>query len=143
MSGNACNNGVDDMGYVRALVADIGTHIAVDNKRTFASGFSNGAALSQRLACQAADLFAAIAPVSGENQYALDGCAPSQRVAVLDIHGTADGCWPYAGGVGGCIDPGLFVSVGTTLAGWAGRNGCAAIPALATLAPLPGVNDGA
>ncbi len=54
MSGNACNNGIDDMAYVRALVADIGTHIAVDNKRTFASGFSNGAALSQQLACQAA-----------------------------------------------------------------------------------------
>jgi polyhydroxybutyrate depolymerase len=142
VSGNACNNGVDDIAYVRALVADIGTHIAVDGKRTFASGFSNGAALTQRLACQAADLFAAIAPVSGENQYAVDGCAPTQRVAVLDIHGTADGCWPYAGGVGGCIDPGLYVSVGTTLAGWAGRNGCAAIPTLATLAPLPGVNDG-
>jgi polyhydroxybutyrate depolymerase len=142
VSGNACNNGVDDIGYVRALVADIGTHLDLDAKRVFASGFSNGAALTQRLACQTADLIAAIAPVSGENQYALDGCAPSQRVAVLDIHGTADGCWPYDGGVGGCVDAGLYVSVATTLAGWAGRNACAATPTATTLPPLPGVNDG-
>ena len=142
VSGNACNNGVDDIAYVRALVADIGARLDVDSKRVFATGFSNGAALTQRLACQTADVFAAIAPVSGENQYALDGCTPSQRVAVLDAHGTADGCWPYPGGVGNCVDAGLYVSVATTLSGWAGRNGCAATPTAVTLAPLPGVNDG-
>ena len=142
VSGNACNNGVDDIAYVRALAADIASHLDVDPKRVFATGFSNGAALTQRLACQTADVFAAIAPVSGENQYALDGCTPSQRVAILDTHGTADGCWPYPGGVGNCVDAGLYVSVATTLAGWAGRNGCAATPTLVTLPPLPGVNDG-
>jgi polyhydroxybutyrate depolymerase len=143
VSGNACNNGVDDIAYVRALAADIGTHIDVDPKRFFATGFSNGAALTQRLGCQTADLFAAIAPVSGENQYALDGCAPTQRVAVLDTHGTADGCWPYAGGdTGNCVDNGLYVSVATTLAGWASRNGCGPTPTVTTLPPLPGVNDG-
>ena len=34
--------------------------------------------------------FAAVAPVSGENQFALAGCTPSQPVAVLDVHGTLD-----------------------------------------------------
>ena len=142
VSGYACTQGIDDVAYVRALLADLGAHIAVDPKRVFATGFSNGGAMSQRLACQAADVFAATAPVSGENQFALAGCAPSQPVAVLDIHGTLDACWPYAGGNGGCIDNGLYVSVAETLAGWAARNGCMPTATLTTLAPIAGVNDG-
>ena len=134
VSGNACNQDVDDIAYMRALVADVGTHVAVDPKRVFVSGFSDGAAMTQRLACQAADLFAAMASVSGENQFALAGCTPAQHIAVLDIHGTADACWPYAGGSGGCVESGLFVSVADTLAGWAGRNGCSA-PATSTTLP--------
>ena len=142
VSGGACTSGVDDVAYTRALLADLGRRIAVDPKRVFASGFSDGAAMTQRLACESADLFAAVAPVSGENQFALGGCAPSGRVAMLDIHGTLDQCWPYAGGNGGCIDSGLYVSVADTLADWATRNGCNATATLTTLPPLPGINDG-
>jgi polyhydroxybutyrate depolymerase len=142
VSGYGCQQAIDDVGYVRALLADVATRIAVDAKRVFATGFSNGAAMSQRLGCEAADVFAAIAPASGEDQFALAGCAPERPVAVLDIHGTLDQCWPYAGGNGGCIESGRYVSVGSTLAGWAARNGCNPTPTLTTLAPLPGVNDG-
>jgi polyhydroxybutyrate depolymerase len=141
-SGYACTQGIDDIAYVRALLADLSAHIVVDPKRVFVTGFSNGAAMAQRIGCQAADAFAAVAPVSGENQFALGGCTPSQPIAVLDIHGTLDACWPYAGGSGGCIDNGLYVSVDTTLAGWAARNGCVATPHSSVLPPIAGVNDG-
>jgi polyhydroxybutyrate depolymerase len=141
VSGYACNQDIDDIAYVRALLADLSSHIVVDGKHVFATGFSNGAAMTQRLACEAADAFAAVAPVSGENQFALAGCTPSQRVAVLDIHGTLDACWPYAGGNGGCIESGLYVSVDSTLAGWAARNGCGAASSTA-LPPIAGVADG-
>jgi poly(3-hydroxybutyrate) depolymerase len=103
VSGAACTAGIDDVGYIRALLADVATRTAIDPKRIFFTGMSNGAAMSQRLACQAADLVAAIAPVAGENQFALAGCTPSRPVAVLDIHGTSDACWPYPGGNGGCL----------------------------------------
>jgi len=142
VSGGACTSGIDDVAYVRAVVADVATRITVDPNRVFASGFSNGAAMAQRLACQAGDVFAAVAPVSGENQFALAGCTPSRPVAVLDVHGTLDACWPYAGGNGGCIENGLYVSVATTVAGWAQRNGCGAAPTLTTLPARPGVADG-
>ena len=55
VSGDACKRGVDDVAYVRALLADVGARIDVDPKRVFATGFSNGAALAHRLACEAAD----------------------------------------------------------------------------------------
>ena len=142
VSGFACTRGIDDIAYVRALVADLATRIAVDPKRVFATGISNGAAMSHRLACQAADVVAAIAPVAGQNQFALAGCTPSQPVAVLDIHGTLDACWPYAGGEGGCLQRGRYVAVASTLAGWAARNGCDATPTATALAPLAGVRDG-
>ena len=142
VSGSACTSGVDDIAYTRALLAHLGRQIDVDSRRVFATGFSNGAAMTQRLACEAAETFAAVAAVSGENQFALAGCAPVARVAVLDIHGTLDKCWPYAGGEGGCIESGLYVSVAETLAGWAARNGCNATPSAATLPPRPGIDDG-
>jgi polyhydroxybutyrate depolymerase len=142
VSGQACTSGVDDIAYTRALLADLGRRIDVDGRRVFASGFSNGAAMTQRLACEAAETFAAIAPVAGENQFALIGCAPAARVAVLDIHGTLDKCWPYLGGEAGCIESGRFVSVAETLDGWAARNGCDTVPSSTPLPPRPGVHDG-
>lgn len=142
VSGGACTSGVDDIAYTRAMLAQLGRQIDVDARRVFATGFSNGAAMTQRLACESAETFAAIAPVSGENQFALAGCTPAARVAVLDIHGTLDKCWPYDGGHGGCIETGLYVSVADTLAGWAERNGCDATPTSTTLPPRPGIDDG-
>jgi polyhydroxybutyrate depolymerase len=139
VSGDACKRNVDDVGYVRALVADVGRRIGVDPKRVYATGFSNGAALAHRLACDAADVFAAVAPVSGENQAALGGCTPSRPVALIVIHGTLDRCWPYTGGNGACIATGRYVSVAETLAGWAKRNGCRAEPVRTTLPARPGV----
>jgi polyhydroxybutyrate depolymerase len=141
VSGDACKRGVDDVAYVRALLADVGRRIAVDPKRVYATGFSNGAALAHRLACEAADLFAAVAPVSGENQAALARCDPSRPVALLVIHGTEDRCWPYAGGNGACIATGRYVSVAETMAGWAVRNHCRGQPIRTTLPPRPGVAD--
>ena len=142
VSAGACAANINDVAYVRALLAGLGSRITVDAKRVFASGFSNGAALTQRLACEAADVFAAVAPVSGQNQFALAGCTPARPVAVLDIHGTLDSCWPYAGGPGGCIETGLYVSVATTLEGWRSRNGCASPAEQMTLPSFVGVNDG-
>ena len=142
VSGDACTAGVDDVGYLRALLADVATRTAIDPKRVFVTGMSNGAAMSHRFACEAADVVAAIASVEGENQFALAGCMPSRAVAVLDIHGTSDTCWPYPGGNGGCLQSGLYVSVESTLAGWAARNGCGLAPSETTLAPIAGVNDG-
>ena len=63
----------------------------------------------------------------------------TQGQSIFAIHGTLDKCWPYAGGPGGCIATGRYVSVAETLAGWAQRNGCRAEPMRTTLAPRPGV----
>jgi polyhydroxybutyrate depolymerase len=96
--GYAQEKNIDDVGFMRAIATDLRTHILIDPKRIYATGMSNGGILSQRLACEAADLFAAIAPVSGTLNFPT--CNPSQPISVLEFHGTADEHIPYDGGYG-------------------------------------------
>ena len=87
---------VDDVAFVRAMVQAITGEYLVDRKRIYATGMSNGGMMAYRLGCEAADLFAAIAPVAG----ALDteSCKPSAPVSAIIFHGEADKHVPYQGG---------------------------------------------
>lgn len=122
--GNAAAKNVDDVGFVRALVADLQTRLCIDPRRIFATGMSNGGFMTHRLACEAADLFAAFAPVSAVN--GMDECTPSRPVPMLMFNGTADVLVIYGGGGNG----GTFISAPKTFDDWAERDGCmgAAIP---------------
>ena len=124
-SGAACARDIDDLGYTDDLLDEVQAAIPVDAGRIFATGLSNGGAMSHRLACQRADVFAAVAAVGGANQHADDG-GPCDARAVLHLHGTLDPCWPFSGGGGDCIETeGRKTSVDETMTGWAQRNGCA------------------
>lgn len=94
----AVTNQIDDVGFTRAVVADIQSKYNVDPKRIYATGLSNGAIFSYRLACDASDLFAAIAPVAGTQNYLR--CTPSEPVSVIHFHGTEDSHVGYYGGAG-------------------------------------------
>ena len=96
--GYAQQKKVDDVGFVRAIVTDLQSLANIDSKRIFASGMSNGGILSQRLACETADIFAAVAPVSGTLNF--PQCNPSQPISVIEFHGTGDQHIPYEGGYG-------------------------------------------
>jgi polyhydroxybutyrate depolymerase len=118
---------VDDVGFLRAVVEDIRAHYAIDRNRVFATGLSNGAIMSQRLACEAADVFAAIAPVAGTLNFS--GCHPGQPVSVIEFHGTDDQHIPYDGGYGPkSLVHVNFASVAATLAFWSAADGCASQP---------------
>ena len=147
VSGRACQDGVDDDAYVDALLADVERVLSLDRARVYATGFSNGAALTHRLACTHADRFAAIASVAGGNQFSTSStCSPTREVSVLEFHGTADPCWPYAGGVGSCAEGGDKIAVDASMVGtasapgWAMRDGCDTTPTSEALPDL--VSDG-
>lgn len=117
-----------DVTFVRAMVDDISTRHSIDPAAVFASGFSNGAGMANRLGCDAADVFAAIGTVSG--QYPLvDSCDPSQAVAVIAFHGTDDRVVPIEG------VRRVLPDVTAWVAGWADRNGCAPVPLREQVAP--------
>ena len=117
--GDAVTQERDDVGFVRALAAELQATLCVDPLRTYATGMSNGGFLSHRLACEAADVFAAVAPVAGVLGIPAEDCQPVRPVPILHFHGTQDALVPYEGSeVLG------FVSVSETFAGWAARDGC-------------------
>ncbi len=58
---------VDDVGYIDSLLSTLATTHSVDQKKIFATGFSNGGGMTWRLALQLSGRFAAIAPVCTYN----------------------------------------------------------------------------
>lgn len=92
--------GVDDVAYIRGLVAEMKSRFAVDPARVFATGHSNGGFMSHRLACDAADDFAAIASLAGSTFLDAADCTPSQPVSVLELHGDMDPDVVYTGVAG-------------------------------------------
>lgn len=86
--GGAAQNDVDDIAFVKALVAKLEADWCIDPKRIYATGMSNGGHFSYRLACLMSDVFAAVAPVSG--QLLELSCNPARPIPVLHIHGTSD-----------------------------------------------------
>jgi polyhydroxybutyrate depolymerase len=94
--GRSARDGVDDVGFIAAVVADIAGNVGINPARVYATGISNGGIMSYTLACET-DLFAAIGPDSATQ---LDPCPSPHPTSVMHIHGTADRLVPYHGGQG-------------------------------------------
>ena len=89
--------GVDDVGFLATLIDRLSRDYAIPPGRVFVTGMSAGAFMANRLACERADLVAAVAPVAGTLGVGVP-CNPSRPVSVLQIHGTADPVVPFDGG---------------------------------------------
>lgn len=118
--GGAQSDGVDDVGFARTLVQHIGLSSCVEPSKVFAIGMSNGGHMAHRLACEAADVFAGVASVTGV--LTMLACEPSRPISVLQFHGTADAIVRYNG-----AGPG-YPPVEEMMDDWAARNGCAPVP---------------
>lgn len=124
---------VDDVEFIRAMLADIKKQQSVDEKRIYATGMSNGGMMAYRLACEMADVFTAIAPVAGAmNTFT---CAPSKPVSVLIFHAVDDQHILYQGGQSEKGLRKLFgqspkpdASVEEAMRFWLGNNYCRKIP---------------
>lgn len=81
----------DDVGFVRALIAEVKRSYSVDSARIYATGISNGGFFSQRLACDLADEISAVASVAATMPDTLvPVCHPARPVSVMFIQGTDD-----------------------------------------------------
>ena len=86
----------DDVAYLRRVIPAVVQAACADADRVGVTGVSNGGGMSARMACDAADLIAAAAPVAG-GYGSLPDCRPSRPVPVLEIHGMDDRVVPYRG----------------------------------------------
>jgi polyhydroxybutyrate depolymerase len=92
----AMRDNVDDVGFITAMVGQIGTDQPIDKSRVYAAGISNGGIMSYALACNTS-IFAAIGPDAATM---VDPCPAPHPTSVIHIHGTADKLVPYNGGNG-------------------------------------------
>jgi polyhydroxybutyrate depolymerase len=133
--GYAYENKVDDVGFVRALITALRSAYPVDPNRIYATGFSNGAMMSHRLAAELSTTFAAVAPISGAIGGTTEGVSytipqPAAPVPILMLHGRLDQNVPYNGGIG--AESVIFnrdeKSVAEGIAFWTAANRCRPAP---------------
>ena len=110
--------GVDDVGFISALIDTLDVLYSIDLQRVYATGMSMGGFMSYRLACELSHRIVAIASVTGLQ--AFYPCNPGRPVPVLQMHGTADGVVPYSG-------------VASTIAHWVDHNDCPTTPVIIDL----------
>ncbi len=131
-AGNCCgyalDNNVDDVGFIRALIAQLQRDYPIDTRRVYATGMSNGGMMSYRLGCELSDHLAAIAPVAGALNVE---CKPSTPISVIAFHGTADQHVLFDGGapkIKADPHPREDQSVAYAMNFWAQHNRCEATP---------------
>ena len=118
--------GVDDVGFLAALAERLRDEYGIAPGRVFVTGMSAGGFMANRLACERADLVAAVAPVAASLGSAVP-CGPSQPVSVLQINGTADPVVPFGGGpMVGRGGPSDILAAPAVAQRWRDANGCPA-----------------
>ncbi|HSO23515.1 MAG TPA: PHB depolymerase family esterase [Chondromyces sp.] len=122
-TGEAEELGIDDVGFVDALLDTLMERYTIDPRRIYASGMSNGGAFTHRLGCELSGRLAAIATVAGQMAPKMAAqCKPDHPIAVIDFHGTKDRIVPFDGGETG--GGGDLLSAPATAEVWRSLNDC-------------------
>ena len=115
----------DDVGFLNRLLDELLASYPVDPRRVYLYGYSAGAAMAYRLACDSTDRFAAI--VAGAGQFPVHDpgrCAPSAPISILEVHSLDDEAIPFDGGTFP-LNPALeFPGSIELVEYWADVNGC-------------------
>lgn len=120
----------DDVGFLGAVIDQVGRAACADERRVYATGYSGGGRMASALACRLSDRLAAVATVAGlragrpspidTSVPDLADCRPSRPVPVLEFHGDADYTNPYLGSA----DLRWGYSVPVAVQTWARLDGC-------------------
>jgi polyhydroxybutyrate depolymerase len=131
----AISSEADDVGFIAAMLDALEEEYAIDGRRIYSTGVSNGAMMSYTLASELSDRIAAIAPVAAAMGF--DEIQASRPVPVLHIHGTEDINAPIAGGVGPNSLAGFpHIPLSDCIAKWVEHNGCPPKPKVTELPDL-------
>ena len=119
---------VDDGRFLRMLIDETATRTGADARRAAVVGFSAGAVMASRLACDLGDRVTALALVAGTAGQGFErSCRPARPVAVMVAAGVNDSVVPYAGGRianWGTRRRGYVAGVEELFAFWRAQNGC-------------------
>ncbi len=121
----------DDVGFLTSLAADLQASHNLDLQRTFSCGMSNGGFMSYTLACEAPNVFKAVASVTGTiSGHDWTHCNPANPIPVLHIHGVDDDVVDYDGSMDTTGGWGGAAKVEDVVAYWATLNNCTSVDTL-------------
>lgn len=134
--GKAAEDQIDDVGYLTAAIEAVSQRLAVDRRRIYMVGFSNGGMMTHRFAAEKTEMLAAAAPmaasIGGRSSTAAPFWSipkPKKPLPILIMHGLADddvtfegGPSPYRGGER------TYLSVADALEFWKAANRCTGAP---------------
>lgn len=121
---NCCDfggTGVDDSGYLQALIEKAKKAYNIDPNRVYLIGHSNGGFMVNRLGCDAGKTFAGIASLAGGTYKDLRNCRSPEAVRYLQIHAEDDDRILYG-------DHPEYSGAKATVGHWISKNGCSATP---------------
>lgn len=130
--------GINDVAFAATILRRVEGSYAVDAHRVVATGFSNGALMTEDLGCALSRQLTLIAPVEGQLPDSVSAaCHPAQPLSVYEVHGTADSAIPYDGGHFSGIGGGTSVLSAPDSAGrWAALDHCSTHPGNTTSGAL-------
>ncbi len=122
--------GVNDVAFTAAILRRVEAHYYVNPRFVVATGFSNGALLTEYLGCRLAGELTLIVPVEGQLPASVSStCRPAAPINVYELHGTADHAIPYGGGGFNGVGGGTTVlAAPASVARWASLDGCSTRP---------------
>jgi polyhydroxybutyrate depolymerase len=131
--------GVDDIGFINALIDTIMSSYNIDTAKVYSIGMSNGGFMSITLACELSHRVSKVASVTGTMVAGQAmSCNPDSGIPVMLIHGTNDPTVPYNGG--GTVIPAML-GVDSVIRFWVNLNECQTTP-IFTPVPDNDPNDG-
>jgi polyhydroxybutyrate depolymerase len=112
----------DDVGFILQMVDTITQNHSIDNSRIYSTGWSNGCGMTQRLAVEASDIFAAAGCMS---MYRFVE-APSDYLPIpfMEVHGLLDEIIQYTTTAHSALIFGPEKGAIQNLESWAELNGC-------------------
>ena len=119
---------VDDIKFLTELAQTLQDIHSLDTARTFVCGKSNGGFMSYTLACEAPEIFKAIASVTGTmSGQTWRTCEPTNAIPVFQISGIDDEVVPIDGSMNTYGGWGGAPSMDEIISFWADQNNCTSI----------------
>jgi polyhydroxybutyrate depolymerase len=133
--GYAPKHAIDDVAFIRRLIAYMIEHYHIDPSRVYCTGISNGAMMAYRLAAEIPEQIAAIAPVAGTLTF--DPGIIRAAMPIIHFHGTDDRYVPFEGGRGSRgVTRNSYLAVEEAIKVWVRINRAAPVPDVEELPAL-------
>lgn len=97
--GYADKKNINDVDFIKAVLAEIKSKHCIDEKRVYAAGLSNGGMMCYLLACELPEYFASVAPVAA-TMFDTVFCNSNAEVSLIIFNSLNDQHIPYDGGIG-------------------------------------------